>query len=260
MVHNVSAFMNRLSACLKKAVLSNSFVAEKFYGAMTLWRARQAAARGVSFGQSDEDAWLLAWLKNNGVPWAENGFYIDIGANHPVVLSATYLLYRAGWRGITVEPIPGLCALHARLRPRDINMNVGVGAQAGTQPFWETAPDYFCSFSREAAVQAAANGWCRVLRETRVGLATPRDILARVPEGTRINYLSIDTEGLDAEILGNWPWEECRPDLVSCEASADAGSPASRLLATAGYVVVKTFPVTAFWQSPDLAGRLAGRH
>ena len=252
--------MNKFTRWIKPAVMANRRVAELVYSAITLWRARRASRSHVaSFGQSGEDLWLLGWLREQRLPWSGDGFYIDIGANHPVVLSATYLLYRKGWQGITVEPIPALCSLHARLRPRDICLNVGVGARPGSQQFWETAPDYFCSFSQKAARKAEADGLCRVLRETHVKVASPRDIISRMPEGAHVNYLSIDTEGLDTEILSNWPWEDCRPDLVSCEASADHNSEAGRLLAQAGYQHLKNFPVTAFWKSPELSARLSAR-
>jgi FkbM family methyltransferase len=240
--------------------MANPRVAELVYSAITLWRARRASRSQVSsFAQSGEDLWLLGWLREQRVPWADGGFYIDIGANHPIVLSATYLLYRKGWQGITIEPIPALYSLHARLRPRDNCLNLGVGVRPGSQPFWETAPDYFCSFSHKAALKAEADGLCRILRETHVRVATPRDIISRMPEGTRVNYLSIDTEGLDTEILSVWPWEECRPDLVSCEASAEHDSEAGRLLTRAGYQHLKSFPVTAFWKSPELSARLSAR-
>ena len=70
-----------------------------------------------------------------------------------------------------------------------------------------------------------------------------------------MNYLSIDTEGLDSEILACWPWDQCRPDIVGCEASAVEASDAQRILAAQGYAVVKKFPVTAFWRSPEFADR-----
>jgi len=250
--------MNNLTKWTKAAIMANRTVADLVYRGMGLLRARQASRSGASsFGQSGEDAWLLRWMREQHIPWQGNGFYIDIGANHPVVLSATYLLYCKGWQGITVEPIPALCSLHARLRPRDTCLNVGVGARPGSQPFWETAPDYFCTFSQEAARNAEADGLCRVLRETHVQVATPLDIISRVPKGIRVNYLSIDAEGLDTEILSKWPWEECRPDLVSCEASADHDSEARGLLARAGYQHLKSFPVTAFWKSPEISARLS---
>ncbi|MBE2179404.1 MAG: FkbM family methyltransferase [Chthoniobacterales bacterium] len=248
--------MSPLKKWTKSLVLANPRFAERFYGMLTILRAKRAARDGASFGQSGEDAWLVRQLADSNIPWAASGFYIDIGANHPVVLSSTYLLYRHGWRGLTVEPIPSLCALHRRMRPRDICLNAGVGARAEERAFWETAPDVFSSFSREAPLEAEANGWCRVLRESRVRVVTPDDILHHVPEGIAVNHLSIDTEGLDVEILANWPWERSRPDLISCEASAtrDHRSEANRLLTAAGYQPVKEFAVTAFWKSATLGG------
>jgi len=241
--------MNRLTRWLKPLVMSHPWLAERFYRVLTLVRARRAARVGDSFGQCGEDAWFYGMLRERRVPWAESGFYVDLGANHPVVLSATYLLYRAGWNGLTVEPIPSLCSLHRCFRPRDICLNTGVGSSREDRPFWETAPDVFSSFSQEATRQAEASGWCRILCESRVALRTPAEILTHVPAGVRVNYLSIDTEGLDGEILRNWPWADCSPDIVSCEASAAHGgeSEADQILAGRGYVPIKRFPVSVFW-------------
>lgn len=250
--------MRKLHKCAKAVVMAKPRVAETFYRIMTLWRARRAARTGGPFGQSAEDAWFLGWLRETKVPWADSGFYIDIGANHPVVLSATYLLYRAGWHGIAVEPIPSLCSLHEHVRPRDTHLNVGVGSHGGAQPFWETAPDYFSSFSKDAAEEAQASGWCRILRENRVEVVTPHDIVRRLPRGVHVNFLSIDTEGLDGEILSCWPWDTCRPDIVACEASALDESEAGQRLAAEGYTMVKRFPVTAFWHSRESAQATTG--
>ncbi len=143
--------MNKLTKWTKAAIMANRTAGLACRG-RGLLQARCASRSGASaFGQSGEDAWLLALLQEQSIPWANDGFYIDIGANHPVALSATYLHYREGWQGITVEPVPKLCTLHARHRPRDICLNVVVGAQSGVPTFWETAPDYFCSFSQADA-------------------------------------------------------------------------------------------------------------
>lgn len=222
-----------------------------------MFRARVAMHRNSSFGQCREDAWFLDTLRASSVPWANSGFYVDIGANHPVVFSATYLLYKAGWSGLTVDPIPSLCAMHKQLRPRDICLNVGVGAACEQRQFWETAPDFFSSFSKEDTERAQHQGHCTILCETNISLVTPTEILRSVPTGRRVNYLSIDTEGLDGEILRNWPWEKSTPDIVSCEASAIAGqeSEASAVLRARGYIVLKQFPVCVFWASAQFSAR-----
>jgi FkbM family methyltransferase len=239
----------------KALILSHPWIAERFYRVLSLYRARKATHRDSSYGQSREDAWFLETLRAKNIPWAESGFYVDLGANHPVVFSATYLLYKAGWSGITVDPIPSLCALHRRLRSRDVCLNVGVGAVNQERRFWETAPDFFSSFSEEDTKRAQERGLCTMLRETNVSLVTPAEILQSVPGGRRVNYLSIDTEGLDGEILRNWPWEQSMPDVISCEASALVGqeSEASSVLRARGYGMLKQFPVCVFWASPHFA-------
>src|SRR5258706_11465069 len=50
----------------------------------------------------------------------ENGFYIDVGAGHPVYDNVSFLFYLSRWRGISVEPNPALAALERAVRPRDV--------------------------------------------------------------------------------------------------------------------------------------------
>jgi hypothetical protein len=57
------------------------------------------------------------------------GFYIDVGAHHPFRYSNTHMLYRRGWRGINIDPIPGAKIAFDRFRPGDINLEMGVGCK-----------------------------------------------------------------------------------------------------------------------------------
>ena len=56
------------------------------------------------------------------------GFYVDIGAHHPVYYSNTYHFYCRGWRGINVDARTGSMELFNLLRPRDINVEGCVDA------------------------------------------------------------------------------------------------------------------------------------
>ena len=53
-----------------------------------------------------------------------SGFYIDIGAGHPVYDNVSFAFYLRGWRGITVEPNPWLAQLSEAVRPRDIRVAI----------------------------------------------------------------------------------------------------------------------------------------
>ena len=60
----------------------------------------------LSYAQRFEDFHL--WRCFGG---QTDGFYIDIGAGHPVYDNVSFAFYLAGWRGISVEPNPALAAL-----------------------------------------------------------------------------------------------------------------------------------------------------
>ena len=57
----------------------------------------------------------------------ENGFYIDIGANDPNIISVTKNFYIRGWYGINIEPLPDKYQALIKFRKRDINLQIGVG-------------------------------------------------------------------------------------------------------------------------------------
>lgn len=82
----------------------------------------------ISFSQFGEDLILQHLLP-------DKGFYIDVGANHPVTHSNTWLFYQNGWRGITVEPNPCLAGLHRTRRPRDVVLAAAVGKKRGRGAF-----------------------------------------------------------------------------------------------------------------------------
>ena len=53
----------------------------------------------ISYSQNFEDVMLWRALKH-----IKNGFYIDVGANHPEEDSVTKSFYENGWSGINIEP------------------------------------------------------------------------------------------------------------------------------------------------------------
>src|SRR5215471_10141991 len=80
----------------------------------------------ISYAQRYED--LHLWRCFGG---ASEGFYIDVGAGHPVYDNVSFLFYLAGWRGISVEPNPSLAALGRAVRPRDALYEGLAGAAPG---------------------------------------------------------------------------------------------------------------------------------
>ena len=67
---------------------------------------------------------IIEWLTRS----QSTGFFVDVGAFHPIALSNTYSLYCRGWQGINVEPRPKVAREFAAFRPRDTTLSVAIGS------------------------------------------------------------------------------------------------------------------------------------
>src|SRR5262249_19745737 len=126
----------------------------------TMGGPEKAAAR--SWSQHGEDDRLIAELKDV----LKTGYYVDVGANHPAVLSNTYRLYCMGMRGICVEPNALLCGLHERYRQEDTILSAAVGPEDGLLPFYEMSYHAFNTFSEADYKRYISDGKMTLLRKS----------------------------------------------------------------------------------------------
>src|SRR5215475_150874 len=87
--------------------------------------------QNISYSQRFEDFHLLRCF-----PDRARGFYIDIGAGHPVYDNVSFAFYLRGWHGITVEPNPWLAQLSEAVRPRDTRIASLVGVERGEATYY----------------------------------------------------------------------------------------------------------------------------
>jgi FkbM family methyltransferase len=167
----------------------------------------------TSYAQNGED--IMLWRALRGV---ERGFYVDLGASHPVLDSVTKIFYEQGWSGINVEPTAGMAALLEADRPRDVTLRRLVAAAAGeAQAFFVVGDEVGLSTSSAAFAQThAAAGWA--LREEMVEVSTLAEICtAHAPE--KIHFLKIDVEGDEAAAIAGGDFQRFRPWIVVVEAT-----------------------------------------
>jgi FkbM family methyltransferase len=166
----------------------------------------------ISYAQNHEDVLLNRLFRE-----CPSGFYIDVGACHPLVHSVTKLFYERGWHGINIEPMPSLCEMLAHDRQRDINLRVGLSNRTGTATFYECVTSFELStFSEERAEDLRRRG--HDLVEHCIAIAT----LARVCEQyarRTIDFLKIDVESYEREVLEGADWSRYRPRVVVVEAT-----------------------------------------
>lgn len=81
----------------------------------------------VSYSYEGEDRIVLSLLRTELAKDKGGLFYIDIGCNDPISLSNTYLFYTMGFRGICIDPLPGLSDKYKLERPRDLFYDCAIG-------------------------------------------------------------------------------------------------------------------------------------
>jgi FkbM family methyltransferase len=168
----------------------------------------------ISFAQEGEDMALRRLLERE-----TTGFYVDVGAHHPKRFSNTYYFYLRGWRGINVEPNPDMVALLRAIRPRDINIQVGVSDRKGTMTYHQFSDAALNTFDEELAKRRENFPEYTKLPATSVPVRPLADILAEhLPLGAVITFLSIDAEGHDLRVLASNDWIRFRPRIVVTEA------------------------------------------
>lgn len=146
-----------------------------------------------SYSQHGEDTFLLKTIFRDQT---RPGRYLDIGASHPVRISNTYLLHRRGWSGIVVEPISRLVRLHKRWRPRDTHIQCLIGETDGEAEFFFMYPSVLSTTSPEQYERVIAAGY-RLVERLNIPQLTLGTLLQKYGEGKRIDFASVDVEGVD---------------------------------------------------------------
>ncbi len=147
-------------------------------------------------------------------PSSYKGYYVDVGAYHPLKYSNTYSFYEKGWRGICVDPVPGRTHLFKKYRPRDIFLNHGVSESEKTLMYYMAEEPAYNTFSEEIY----ENNVGIFKQKKEVSTKPLRKILNQnLPKGCTIDFLSVDAEGFDLEVLQSNDWQRYRPRIVLLE-------------------------------------------
>lgn len=168
----------------------------------------------VSYAQRFEDLHLARCFGDKA-----DGFYIDVGSGHPVVDNVSFRFYLRGWRGILVEPNPDLARLTRAVRPRDIVVEELAGAVPCEAAFFLVDEFHGLSTMIEGHARSADEEFGKKSKEIRRPVTTLRHLCeAHAPPV--IDFLKIDVEGAEKEVLLGGDWARFRPRVIVIEALA----------------------------------------
>ena len=184
------------------------------------------------YGQHGED-YLLHQLFYN----EPDGFYVDIGAFDGAHLSNSYFFERLGWSGICVEAHPDYFHLMQLNRPNSIAVHaacVGGGAEK-TVAFKSDKLGLLSGIDPVEAddmrTRYAARGMIfEGFEEIHVPALTLNDLLnTYAPERKHINFISMDTEGTELDLLRSFDFGRWQVEAFVVEANS---IPVSNAIAT----------------------------
>lgn len=167
----------------------------------------------ISFSQEGEDL-ILRRLFNNQT----KGFYIDIGAHHPQRFSNTYYFYLNGWQGMNIDAMPGSMKLFDQLRPLDINLEIAVSAQIEELNYYQFDEPALNTFSQETLKKRQKKNNYSLIGKTKLKPQRLSSILEKhLPKHQTIDFMNIDVEGFDYEVLKSNNWNRFRPKVLIIE-------------------------------------------
>ncbi|MGR5220940.1 FkbM family methyltransferase [Vibrio parahaemolyticus] len=165
----------------------------------------------ISYAQNFEDVMLWRALKH-----IDNGFYIDVGANHPRVDSVTKAFYDHGWCGINIEPEKELYDLLVVDRKKDLNLNIAISSSVKTIDFFVSSTRGWSTTDEESKGNLQDKG---ALSEVLEVQAVSLDKLCEQHRVNEVHFLKVDVEGAEKDVLESFSFDEVRPWIVVVEAT-----------------------------------------
>lgn len=164
-----------------------------------------------SYAQNFEDVMLWRALSH-----IENGVYIDIGAQDPVIDSVSLAFHERGWKGVHVEPTPHYANMLRKQRPNDAVIQASVGGTTDLITFFEIPNTGISTADIEIANRHRASGFD--VKEIIVSSVTLETVFKKSP-GNDIHWLKIDVEGYEEQVLSSWGRSSDRPWIIVIEST-----------------------------------------
>lgn len=168
------------------------------------------------YSQNREDLILEAFF-----PDLDKGFYIDVGAYDPDFDSVTKLFYKKGWRGINIEPQAERYRRFVQKRRRDINLNCGVSStdqKAQLRVYKNGGLSTFSPEIKKEYNQKESEESVSKVSDVEVEMRTLKSIFHQY-NVEKIDFMKIDVEGLELEVLEGNDWTLYRPEVICIEAN-----------------------------------------
>tara|TARA_Y100000389_G_scaffold202784_1_gene249190 strand:- start:1013 stop:1633 length:621 start_codon:yes stop_codon:yes gene_type:complete len=163
-----------------------------------------------SYGFEFEDITINKYLKN-----IKKGFYVDIGAFNPIRGSNTYLLFKKGWSGINVDADENSIKIFNILRRKDYNFNYAISSSKKKELklYYEKN-----SSGVKTTVTKFRDLTLKKFKFKKVKVSTFKNLIKKTKYyKKRIDFLNIDCEGNDFDVLKSVNIKTYKPKIICIE-------------------------------------------
>lgn len=160
-----------------------------------------------TYSAHKEDLIVRKFFKNK-----KNGFFVDVGCHHPSRINNTFLLYHLGWRGVNIDMNKLSIDLFNVCRKEDTNLNYAVSEKNNIINFY-TNKDH----SLTSSILKKSNFEKFKYKKT-IESKTLTSILEKTKyRNKQIDFLNIDAEGVDFQVLKSLDFNIYKPKLICIE-------------------------------------------
>ena len=226
---------------MKKFILKLNF----FYFFYKLQKIFRNSKKSVHLAEFGEDIFVRRFFKK-----VKKGFYVDVGAYHPIKGSLTHDLYKKNWTGINIDLSKISIDLFKFSRPKDINLRAAVTDFDGKTFFYENSP-----INQQNSLKENNDA-----QKIEIDCYKLNTILENQKIKT-IDYLNIDAEGNDLKVISTFDFKKFSPSLISIdfndyELNNLVNSDINILMEKNDYKLISKFGVTCFYTQKENLKRI----
>ncbi len=183
---------------------------EKIHILQNLYIKNKCFLKKKSYSMDGEDIEISNYFNNK-----KNGFYVDVGAYHPIERNNTMLLYLNGWEGINIDISDFSIKLFNHLRPKDNNLNLAISKKEGSVEMFYQKKLSQLSTIKKGHAQKNFQG---SIKTKEISSKTLTSVLNNSKfKEKKIDFLDIDVEGADIDVLESLDFNLYSPELICVE-------------------------------------------
>ena len=155
--------------------------------------------------------WGLDVIVDSILKNRKKGIYVDVGCHHPLINNNTYLLFKRGWKGINIDLDYSSVDMFDYFRPNDDNRKIALTKKKGIAKLF-----FFHNRAPKNTLNKINGQGAKLVKEIQTDTLDNIIIKSKI-RIKEIDFLTIDVEGSELDVLRGFNFKKYRPKVVCLE-------------------------------------------